>query len=145
MAQSKIYRRNKITGTVNKQNFRGYSKCRYTYAIRPFVEAEYHLAASARLAGEHELEFSHLENAHVLGQESTLLHTRTHYLMLLWAIRNSRIKEITGQLFRIVGAATKTAIGLVPSGNTGGTNVSPFQAMEIRPELAQMMNAARQG
>ncbi|WP_288389267.1 DUF3703 domain-containing protein, partial [uncultured Alteromonas sp.] len=35
---------------------------------------------------------------------------------------------------RIVGAATKTAIGLVPKGNTGGTDISPFKRLPISAE-----------
>jgi len=65
-----------------------------------------------------ELDFQHLENAHVLGQKSTYWHVKVHWLMLLLAVRNLETKEIFGQIFRMVGAATKTAIGLVPAGNT---------------------------
>ena len=54
-----------------------------------------------------------------------------------------KIGEVFGQLFRIAGAATKTAFGLVPTGNTGGTNVSPFKVMPIKPELDRILKKAR--
>jgi hypothetical protein len=43
---------------------------------------------------------------------------------------------------RIVGAATKTPVGWLPHGNTGGANVSPFRPMPIPPDLQQQIDAA---
>lgn len=111
--------------------------------IAPYVEAELDDAMRARIAGDPSAEFHHLENAHVLGQESTYWHTKAHVLMLRWAIRNRSGREAVGQLMRIVGAVTKTAIGLVPEGNTGGTNVNPFRRMPIDPELHRHIRSAR--
>ncbi len=111
--------------------------------IAPYVGVELESAVRARMAGDPSAEFHHLENAHVLGQESTYWHTKAHIHMLRWAIRNRSVREAAGQLLRIVGAATKTAVGLVPEGNTGGTNVSPFQRMPIDPELLRQIEAAR--
>lgn len=116
---------------------------RFTKNIAPFVRAEIHQAKIAQQTGRFDTEFSHLENAHVLGQESTYWHVKTHGLMLLWALRHSNIKECLGQLLRIIGAATKTAIGLVPQGNTGGSNVSPFKVMPIKPEYEKIIAMAK--
>ena len=107
------------------------------------MEAELSFACEARQQQNDLVEFSHLGNAHVIGQESTYWHVKVHWLMLLWAVRNSNPKEFLGQIFRIVGAATKTAIGLVPQGNTGGANVSPFKIMPIRPEHASIIHRAK--
>lgn len=115
----------------------------YTDNIRPYVEAEINLAEQAHAAGHASKAFTHLENAHVLGQNSTRLHVRTHWLMLRWSVRERQWRELTGQLLRMVGAATKTAVGLVPTGNTGGANVSPFKPMPVKPELAEIMERAR--
>ncbi|MCX2977002.1 DUF3703 domain-containing protein [Candidatus Marimicrobium litorale] len=115
----------------------------FTTKIAPHVESELAEARRSRLVGHAMQEFVHLERAHVLGQESTYWHVKVHTLMLLWALRNHRVREALGQLFRIVGAATKTALGLVPQGNTGGTNVSPFKAMPIAPELAALIGEAK--
>jgi hypothetical protein len=41
----------------------------------------------------------------VLGQPSTRLHTRVHWLMLRWALRQRDMGEIVGQLFRTTAAA----------------------------------------
>ena len=57
--------------------------------------------------------------------------------------RQSNIQEVAGQIFRISGAVTKTIFGLIPSGNTGGSNVSPFKRMPISPELQAIISTAR--
>jgi len=120
-------------------------KSNFTRMIGPYVEAELGFSREAREAGESLREFTHLERAHVLGQESTYWHVRVHGMMLAWAIRNRSFSEVLGQLFRIVGAATKTAIGLVPQGNTGGANISPFKKMPIEHELAALIRDAKSG
>ena len=116
---------------------------RFTKKIAPHVKAQIALAVRARAAGNSSLEFQHYENAHVLGQESTYWHVKTHILMLGWALRNSRLREFLGQLFRVTGAATKTVFGLVPKGNTGGANVSPFKAMPIDPSFQAIIDSAK--
>lgn len=108
--------------------------------IRPYVDAE---LAAARRDAVHE--FTHLERAHVLGQASTREHVRVHWRMLGWAWRHRDAREFAGQALRIVGAATKTFIGFVPSGNTGGANVSAIRPMPLDPELAAIIEKARGG
>ena len=107
--------------------------------IRPYVDAE--LAAAAQDPAQ---AFRHLERAHVLGQASTREHVRVHWRMLRWAWQHRDGRELFGQSFRLVGAATKTFIGLVPTGNTGGANVSGFRPMPIDPELEAIIERARQ-
>jgi hypothetical protein len=84
-----------------------------------------------------------LERAHVLAQSDTLQHVRVHAAMLLWGMRQRRGREVRGQLFRIAGAATKTILGLVPRGNTGGTNVSAFHRLPVAPERQRLIDTAR--
>ncbi len=111
--------------------------------IKPHVEAQIDASTALVAVGQTADAFGNLERAHVLGQESTILHTRVHWAMLLWGVRHRDGKEVLGQLLRLVGAATKTAIGLVPQGNTGGTNVSPFKVMPIPPQLEQLIADAK--
>lgn len=117
----------------------------FTQRVAFYVEAELSNAREARSAGNPQQEFIHLERAHVLGQESTYWHVNVHVLMLAWAVRNGSGREALGQLFRIIGAATKTAFGLVPQGNTGGANVSPFKKMPIEQDLATLIQKAKSG
>ena len=107
---------------------------KFSKNIASEVESEIALANELEAVGKLSESFQHLENAHVLGQESTWWHVKVHVLMLLWAIRQRDIKECIGQIVRVFGAATKTAIGLVPAGNTGGSNISPFKKLPISPK-----------
>ncbi len=116
---------------------------RFSQRIAPYVETELANSKRARSGGDTRLEFLHLERAHVIGQESTYWHVKVHVLMLAWALRHHSVRETLGQLVRIIGAATKTAFGLVPQGNTGGANVSPFRKMPIAPELAALIEKAK--
>ncbi|OFC69165.1 DUF3703 domain-containing protein [Alteromonas confluentis] len=87
--------------------------------------------------------FKHLENAHVLGQLSTYWHTRVHWLMFVWAWQQHDFRELRGQTVRLVGAITKTAIGLLPTGNTGGSNVSAFMPMPLSTKHHSIITRAR--
>src|SRR5580765_6305741 len=104
--------------------------------IRPYVDSEILSARKAESRGQPDIAFSHLERAHVLGQASTVEHVRAHWHMLRWSVRQRNVREELGQMLRIVGAALGTALGLVPQGNTGGSNVNPFKSMPLPPELA---------
>ncbi len=111
--------------------------------IRPHVEVELVAAEAADRAGDPMASFRHLERAHVLGQRSTLQHVGVHVRMLMWGIRRHDPREVIGQSVRVVGAATKTWVGLVPHGNTGGSDVSAFTSMAIPDDLARQIAAAR--
>ena len=114
----------------------------FAQRIRPFVQAELDAARRARARQDACGEFAHLERAHVLSQATTRLHVRVHAAMLLWGIRQRSVREIAGQMLRIAGAATKTWVGLVPHGNTGGANVGALRRMPIAPELQRLIDAA---
>ncbi|MGY4828564.1 DUF3703 domain-containing protein [Sphaerotilaceae bacterium SBD11-9] len=111
--------------------------------IRPHVDAELAAAEAARLTGNAAASFFHLERAHVLGQASTVQHVRAHVRMLGWAIWQRDAREFRGQLLRIVGAATKTFIGWIPDGNTGGADVSPIKPLPVPPDLEKVIAEAR--
>jgi hypothetical protein len=44
--------------------------------------------------------------------------------MLRIGLKKKDYSEVFGQLFRIVGASTKTPLGIYPKGNTSGANIS---------------------
>lgn len=81
----------------------------------------------------------HLERAHVLGQASTHEHTRIHWRMLKLGFRLRSPGEIWGQIVRIIGASTKTPLGIYPTGNTGGANVWFFKSMPLPDDLHQIL------
>ena len=75
--------------------------------------------------------FQHLESAHVLGQRYVVPHIATHYYMLKIGLKRRSPREIWGQALRIVLGALGSAVGIVPTGNTGGTNISMFRRLPV--------------
>lgn len=87
--------------------------------------------------------FAHFERAHVLGQWHVSPHLRSHLGMLRIGWRRRDPREVVGQLLRIPGAIVGSAIGRVPRGNTGGSDVSAFREMPIPPELRSLLELDR--
>ena len=58
--------------------------------------------------------------------------------MFSMAWRDKDLREIVGQLSRIVIAALFTRIW-VPQGNTGGSDVSPLKSMPIPDDLQELL------
>lgn len=115
---------------------------KFSRNIRPFVQSELALA-NACLRSDKKKAFKHLENAHVLGQEATVLHTLAHWKMLCWGLVHRDFVEVRGQIMRIIGAISKTSLKLLPQGNTGGSNISPFKVMSLSPEHAKIIAHAK--
>lgn len=116
-----------------------------TFAARIKRSVDREIESASRLSrkGDTASAFRHLERAHVLGQAVTLEHARVHWLMLKIGWRKRDWREIFGQVFRFVGASTKTPLGIYPEGNTGGANVSPFQPMPIPEDLRRLISEAK--
>ncbi|MBK6751782.1 MAG: DUF3703 domain-containing protein [Pyrinomonadaceae bacterium] len=111
--------------------------------IEKYVDAEI-LEADRKIAiGDLSSAFRHLERAHVLGQASTYHHTRVHWRMFRLALMMHSALEIWGQFIRIIGAATKTPLGIYPTGNTGGANVWFFKPMPVPDDLQEILNQAK--
>lgn len=83
--------------------------------------------------------FQYLEKAHVIGQRYVIPHTISHWYMLKIGMLRKDFKEIFGQLIRIPLGILGSFIGAVPLGNTGGSNVSIFQKMDIPMELKEIL------
>ena len=110
--------------------------------LQQAFDLEWSQARQARLAGQLDQAFAHLERAHILGQSITRLHVKSHLGMLHVGWQRSDAREILGQLTRIVAAAVFTRIW-VPVGNTGGANVSPTRPMPIPDDLKAVLDQAQ--
>ena len=86
-----------------------------------------------------DLAMTHLERAHVLGQQHVVPHVLSHWLMLTVAVHRREPAAVLGQAARIVLGAVGSLVGSVPTGNTGGTNISMFRRLPIEPELLRLM------
>ena len=81
-----------------------------------------------------------LKRAHVLGQLAVWPHAYTHWLMLVVEWRRRRFVAVLGQLIRMLLGVIGSAIGKVPTGNTGDSDISMFVSLPIDPELQQIIN-----
>ena len=98
-------------------------------------------ASESRASDAREQEWRHLERAHILSQPMAGPHVKTHLRMASYAIRHRDMREVLGQLLRLVLAAPGSWSGRYPVGNTGGANVSAFRPMEVPPDLQPMLDA----
>jgi len=110
--------------------------------IRAAWRAEHRAADQARIAGDVDREWEHLERAHILSQPLPVPHVVTHAAMLRYAFRRRDRHEVLGQVFRTLVAAPASATGRYPLGNTGGANVSPTVPMPIPGDLAGILAPA---
>lgn len=108
-------------------------------ALRHAYDAEMAAATSLYAAGECGQAYQHLERAHVLGQRYVVPHVATHYWMLKLGARRRSMPEVLGQFIRIVLGALGSAVGIVPTGNTGGTNISMFRRLPLDPEIQELL------
>jgi hypothetical protein len=60
--------------------------------------------------------------------------------MFVIAGRRRDVAAAWGQAMRIVLGALGSALGKVPVGNTGGSDISMFARLPIDPELARFMD-----
>lgn len=108
--------------------------------LKPFYKkelAEYRIACDKKY---YQVAWRHLERAHILGQPYPFEHTAIHWKMLCFGIKVKKLKEVTGQIPRLLLGGVKSFVGHIPVGNTGGANVPPLKPMEIPDDLAVIIN-----
>lgn len=115
----------------------------FTTYIAPYVSRRIARYKAYCRKNQYGKAFKELENAHVLGQASTLHHTVVHGIMLSHGIKTGHWKEVAGQVLRIIGALTKTPLGLLPKGNTGGSDISPFKPMPLNATNQRILSGFR--
>ena len=111
--------RNYQSEVINKKIIEEFSIAKKMYSKRKYNEC-----------------FFHLERLHVLGQRSVYWHTVAHFYMLRVGFVTFNFSEIVGQLLRLPLGILGSLAGVVPVGNTGGSNVGMFRKMDIPADLA---------
>ena len=86
-----------------------------------------------------------LEDAHVLSQPWARPHTRVHAAMLATGLRSRDVREVHGQILRLIVGGPASAVGRYPTGNTGRARVPATRPMSIRPDLADVLRRAGRG
>jgi hypothetical protein len=110
-------------------------------ALEAAWKAERHAATVARRTGDAQVEWHHLERAHILSQPLAGLHLRTHGAMLGASVRGRDGREVAGQLVRLILAVPGSVSGRYPVGNTGGADVSAFSPMAVPEDLRPLLLA----
>jgi hypothetical protein len=110
---------------------------------RELLSNELSMARRFIREAKYEDAFRHLERAHVLGQRFVRWHVVSHWLMFKVALHRGEISAALGQAIRIVLGAIGSAVGRVPTGNTGGSDVNMFRRMPIAPDLQAAMQGDR--
>jgi hypothetical protein len=118
---------------------RGFSGAAMNPRLEQAFEKEIASARALMLQNEHDRAFAHLERAHVLGQQHAVPHVLSHWLMLRVAAHRRDPAAMLGQAARIVLGAVGSLAGSVPTGNTGGTNISMFKRLPIEPALLEIL------
>lgn len=108
--------------------------------LKDHFEAELHLAGKAFSNEEFKASWRHLERAHILGQAWPIQHTQSHWHMIRFAFRIKNVKEIVGQIPRLLIGGIKSFVGEIPVGNTGGADVPPLRPMQIPEDLQEIIN-----
>lgn len=82
----------------------------------------------------------HLERAHIIGQRYPWPHTETHSLMLYLGFRQKNLKEIRGQILRLILGAPFSLINKIPVGNVGSARVSMVKPQNIPADIQALFS-----
>ncbi len=88
--------------------------------------------------GNLERAWQHLERAHIIGQRYPYAHTCVHWKMLQFGFKIKSVKEVAGQIPRLIFGGVKSFVGKVPVGNPGGANVPPLKPFPIEEGLLEI-------
>lgn len=110
------------------------------FDLKQAFDTEMAIARNLYRNGQLAESFQHLEVAHVLGQRFVIPHTLSHWWMLKIGVRRRAVAEVTGQAIRIVLSIVGSTVGVVPTGNTGGTDISMFKRLPIDPAIRKLID-----
>lgn len=108
-------------------------------SLKTFYNNELNQSANNFTIGDLQKSWFHLERAHILGQPYPIAHSFVHWKMLTFGFKTKNTKEIIGQIPRLLVGGIKSFVGIIPSGNTGGSNVPPLQPMAIPEDLLKVI------
>lgn len=114
----------------------------YTAMPKGLVSFYLHELTRAKFFSSHDITscWLHLERAHIIGQKYPIPHTVVHWQMLKFGFRIKNVKEIIGQLPRLLFGGVKSFVGTVPVGNTGGASVPPLKSMAIPADIQKLFD-----
>ncbi len=111
-------------------------------SLRPYFRKELNSYHSFLLNHDLQQAWHSLERAHVIGQSYPFEHSLVHWKMLRFGIRIKSLREILGQIPRLLVGGVKSFVGTIPVGNTGGANVPPLRSLPIEKDILQIFEIA---
>ncbi|MDR7122183.1 DUF3703 domain-containing protein [Rheinheimera soli] len=87
--------------------------------------------------------WSHLERAHILGQQNFVLHLQSHWLMLKLAADQTNWPEIRGQLLRLLLTPLGHLTGRLPLGNPGSSRYPVLQPVPVPEDLKLLLSGTK--
>jgi hypothetical protein len=106
--------------------------------------AEVKQALKARRQHQWSSAWSHLERAHILGQQQFMLHLQSHWLMLKLAVDQSDWAEIRGQVLRLLLTPIGHLTGRLPVGNPGSSRYPVLEAQPVPDDLQALLAGTKQ-
>ncbi len=106
--------------------------------LKPYFETELENYQNEYANGNLESAWNHLERAHIIGQRYPYSHSYVHWKMLQFGFKIKSVKEIFGQIPRLIFGGVKSFVGKIPVGNPGGSNVPPLKPFPIESELQEI-------
>lgn len=107
-------------------------------ALIPYYDLELTYYKNQYQEGNLNVAWNHLERAHVIGQRYPYAHSFVHWKMLMFGFKIKSIKEIVGQIPRLLIGGVKSFVGQIPVGNTGGANIPPLKPLPIQDDIQEM-------
>lgn len=108
--------------------------------LKEYYDNELQFYRLSLLKGDLFQAWNHLERSHIIGQSYPFEHTYSHWLMLKFGFRQKNVKEVLGQVVRLLVGGWKSFINHVPLGNTGGANVPPLKRMPIPKDIEKLLD-----
>jgi len=92
--------------------------------------------------GHLSLAWRSLERAHIIGQRYPFAHSYVHWKMLQFGFRIKSMKEVLGQIPRLLIGGVKSFVGKVPVGNPGGADVPALKPFPIEADIQKIFERA---
>lgn len=111
--------------------------------LKPFYLKEVEKYKTALKKGDLKCAWHYLERAHIIGQKYPYEHTAIHWKMMLFGFRTKNIKEIVGQIPRLLFGGVKSFVGNIPLGNPGGAGVPSLKPFPIASDLEEILDNSK--
>lgn len=108
-------------------------------SAKALIAVEMAAYRAARSTNDAEKAWAALERAHIVAQPYLGPHLANHMAMLAFASAQRDVKEVLGQIVRLLLAPLGALTGRIPIGNIGRSTVSAFVPMPIPEDLREAM------